>query len=168
MDDESRRAAIRRFVESINTRDMEPADALYDNDVVIEWPQSGELIRGKQKIRELRLAFPTPPTATLRRIVGSGDLWVIEMLFDYNGDRYNTIVVHEYRDGLVVHETAYYGARSSRPPGEPNGLNQRQAQFLRLRADRPGLLQDASGQRTRDKPALELHCSLAARQYEQP
>ena len=89
---------------------MEPADALYDDDVVIEWPQSGEVIRGKQKIRELRLAFPTPPTATLQRIVGSGDLWVIEMLFDYNGDRYNTIVVHEYRDGLVVHETAYYGA----------------------------------------------------------
>jgi len=40
-------------------------------------------------MRELRLAFPT-----------------IEMLFDYNGDRYNTIVVHEYRDGLVAHETA--------------------------------------------------------------
>jgi SnoaL-like domain len=110
MDDASRRAAIRRFVESINTRDMEPADFLYDDDVVIEWPQSGELIRGKKNIRELRLAFPTPPTATLRRIVGSGDLWVIEMLFDYKGDRYNTIVVHEYREGLVVHETAYYGA----------------------------------------------------------
>ena len=43
MDDESRRAAIRRFVESINTRDMEPADALYDNDVVIEWPAEGEM-----------------------------------------------------------------------------------------------------------------------------
>jgi hypothetical protein len=64
----------------------------------------------KQNIRELRLAFPTPPTAILRRIVGSGDVWVIKMLFDYDGDRYNTIVVHEHRDGLVVHETAYYGA----------------------------------------------------------
>lgn len=115
MDDESRWAATRRFVDSINTRDMQPADALYDDDVVIEWPQSGEVIRGKQRIRELRLAFPTPPTATLRRIVGSGDLWVMEMLFDYDGDRYNTIVVHEYRDGRVVHETAYYGAPFEAP-----------------------------------------------------
>jgi len=115
MNDESRRAAIRRFVDSINTHDMETFDAIYHDDVVIEWPQSGEVIRGKQNIRELRLAFPTPPTATLRRIVGSDDLWVIEMLFDYDGDRYNTIVIHEYRDGLVVHETAYYGAPFEAP-----------------------------------------------------
>jgi ketosteroid isomerase-like protein len=115
MNDESRRAAIRRFVDSINTHDMETFDAIYHDDVVIEWPQSGEVIRGKQNIQELRLAFPTPPTATLRRIVGSADLWVIEMLFDYDGDRYNTIVIHEHRDGLVVHETAYYGAPFEAP-----------------------------------------------------
>ena len=41
--------------------------------MIIEWPQSGEVIRGKRHIRELRLAYPTPPT--LRRIVGHGDLW---------------------------------------------------------------------------------------------
>ena len=39
MDDESRRAATRRFMDSINTREMEPADALYDDDVVIESPE---------------------------------------------------------------------------------------------------------------------------------
>ena len=35
---------------------------IYHDDVVIEWPHSGEVIRGKRNIRELRLAFPTPPT----------------------------------------------------------------------------------------------------------
>jgi hypothetical protein len=88
MNDESRRAVIRRFVESVNTGEMEPLDALYHGDVVIEWPQSSELIHGKQNIRELRLAYPTPPKATLRRIVGSGDLWATEMVFDYDGDRF--------------------------------------------------------------------------------
>ena len=102
MDDESRRARIRRLVEAINTQEMEPFDAIYHDDVVIEWPQSGEVIRGKQNIRELRLAFPTPPTATLRRIIGSGDLWAAEMIFDYAGDRFYTVLIHEYRDGLVV------------------------------------------------------------------
>jgi hypothetical protein len=43
---------------------------IYHDDVVIEWPQSGEVIRGNRNIRELRLAFPIPPTATLRRIIG--------------------------------------------------------------------------------------------------
>jgi hypothetical protein len=61
---------------------------IYHDDVVIEWPHSGELIRGKRNVRELRLAFPTPPTATLRRIIGSGDLRVVEMIFDYAGGRF--------------------------------------------------------------------------------
>jgi ketosteroid isomerase-like protein len=115
MDDESRRAGIRQIVEAVNTRDMEYFDALYHDDVVIEWPQSGEVIRGKQNIRELRLAYPTPPTATLRRIVGSGDLRATEMDFDYDGDRFHTILVHQYRDGLVVRETAYWAAPFEAP-----------------------------------------------------
>jgi hypothetical protein len=116
MDDESRRAEIRRLVEAINTQDMEPFDAIYQDEVVIEWPQSGEVIRGKRNIRELRLARPTAtPTATLRRIIGSGDLWATEMIFDYAGDRYYTVLIHEYRDGLVVRETCYYGAPFEAP-----------------------------------------------------
>jgi SnoaL-like domain len=110
MDDESRRAGMRRLVGAINAREMEPFDAIYHDDVVIEWPQSGEVIRGKHNIRELRLARPTAqPTATLRRIIGSGDLWAAEMIFDYDGDRFYTVLIHEYRDGLVVRETCYYG-----------------------------------------------------------
>jgi hypothetical protein len=116
MDDEPRRAGIRRLVEALNTRDLDTFDAIYHDDVVIEWPQSGEVIRGKQNIRELRLARPTPqPTATLRRIIGSGDLWAMEMLFDYDGDRFYTVLIHEYRHGLVVRETCYYGAPFEAP-----------------------------------------------------
>jgi hypothetical protein len=115
MNDESRRAGIRRLVEAINSHEMEAFDAIYHDNVVIEWPQSGEVIRGKKNIRELRLAFPTPPTATLRRIIGSGDLWATEMIFDYAGDRYYTVLIHEYRDGLVVRETCYYGAPFEAP-----------------------------------------------------
>jgi hypothetical protein len=115
MNDESRRAGIRRLVEAINSHEMDPFDAIYHDNVVIEWPQSGEVIRGKKNIRELRLAFPTPPTATLRRIIGSGDLWATEMIFDYAGDRYYTVLIHEYREGLVVRETCYYGAPFEAP-----------------------------------------------------
>ena len=110
MDDQARRVRIRQFVEAINTGEMEPFDAIYHDDVVVHWPQSGEVIRGKQNIRELREAYPTPPTATLRRIVGSGDLWAIEMDFDYDGDRFHVIVIHQWRDGLVASETSYYAA----------------------------------------------------------
>ena len=115
MDDQARRARIRQFVEAINTGEMEVFDAFYHDDVVVEWPQSGEVIRGKKNIRELREAYPTPPTASLRRIVGSGDLWAIEMGFDYDGDRFHVIVIHQYREGLVVRETSYYAAPFQAP-----------------------------------------------------
>lgn len=116
MDDVSRRAGMNRLVAAINANEMEPFDAIYHDDVVIEWPQSGELIRGRQKIRELRLARPTArPTATLRRIIGAGDLWAMEMVFDYDADRFHTVLIHEYRDGLVARETCYYGAPFEAP-----------------------------------------------------
>jgi hypothetical protein len=115
MDDQARRARIGEFVAAINTGEMEVFDALYHDDVAIQWPQSGEVIRGKQHIRELREAYPTPPTAALRRIVGSGDLWAIEMDFDYDGDRFHVVVIHQWRDGLVVSETSYYAAPFEAP-----------------------------------------------------
>src|SRR5437763_10773529 len=110
MDDQARQDQIKQFVAAINARDMDPFDAIYHDDVVIHWPQSGEVIRGKKNIRELRQAYPTPPNATLRRIIGSGDRWAIEMVFDYDGDRFHVVVIHDWRDGLVVSETSYYAA----------------------------------------------------------
>jgi hypothetical protein len=115
MDYQARRARIRQLVEAVNTRDMDYFDALYHDDVVIEWPQSGEVIRGRHNIRQLRLAYPTPPTATLRRVVGSGDLWAMEMDFDYDGDRFHVILIHQYHDGLVESETTYYAAPFEAP-----------------------------------------------------
>jgi SnoaL-like domain len=115
MQDQSRRAAMERLVEALDHGETRPFDDIYHDDVVIEWPQSGEVIRGKQTIAELRAAYPTPPTATLRRIIGAGDLWAAEMVFDYDGDRYYTVLIHEYRDGLVVRETCYYAAPFQAP-----------------------------------------------------
>ena len=115
MDDQARRVRIQQFVAAINARDMDLFDAMYDDDVVIQWPQSGEVIRGKEKIGALREAYPTPPTAALRRIIGSGDVWAMEMVFDYDGDRFNVVLIHEWRDGLVVSETSYYAAPFQAP-----------------------------------------------------
>lgn len=115
IDEESRRAALEGLVGALDDGETRPFDDIYDDQVVIEWPQSGEVIRGKQNIAELRAAYPNPPTATLRRIIGSGDLWAAEMIFDYDGARYYTVLIHEYRDGLVARETCYYAAPFEAP-----------------------------------------------------
>jgi ketosteroid isomerase-like protein len=115
VNDEERRSTIRNLIEAQNAGDLSAFDAIYHEDLVVEWPQSGEVVHGKENLLALRRAFPTPPTATLRRITGSGDLWVIEMTFGYGEDTYHVAVIHEYRDGKVARETSYYGAPFEAP-----------------------------------------------------
>jgi hypothetical protein len=126
MDDEARRTSIGKIVEALNARDLDAFDALYHDDVVIQWPQSGEVIRGKKSIRELREAYPTPPTATLRRVVGCGDLWAMELDFDYDGDPFNVVIIHQYRDGLVISETGYYATPFEAPAWRAKWVEPRQ------------------------------------------
>ena len=44
----------------------------------------------------------------MRRIVGSGDLWVTEYTITYSGRPVNTVSIMEFRDGKVFHETQYF------------------------------------------------------------
>ncbi len=46
-------------------------------DYVMEMPQSGERIRGREKMREFQEAYPNPPTMELRRVLVREGLWVV-------------------------------------------------------------------------------------------
>jgi hypothetical protein len=86
-------------------------------DYVMEMPQSNERGRGRDAMRSMQEAFPDPPSITLRRVVGSGHVWVVEGVNDYGGDVWSVAVILELDDdGLIVRDTRYYGARSE-PPG---------------------------------------------------
>jgi hypothetical protein len=54
------------------------AEAEYEmrhEDYVMEMPQSGEHIRGREKMRQLQEDYPAPPTIQLRRVVVREGLW---------------------------------------------------------------------------------------------
>ncbi|MEP6666218.1 MAG: hypothetical protein ABJA81_07215 [Nocardioidaceae bacterium] len=42
------------------------------SDYMMEMPQTGERIPGRDAMRAMQEAFPVPPKLTLRRVVGSG------------------------------------------------------------------------------------------------
>ncbi len=85
-------------------------------DYVMEMPQSNERIRGRDAMRSMQDTFPTPPKLGLRRVVGSGHVWVIEGVNDYGGDVWNVALIWELDDrGLIVRDTRYYGQRSDPP-----------------------------------------------------
>jgi hypothetical protein len=78
-------------------------------DYVLEMPQSGERIRGRDNLRAYRDAYPNLPTIQLRRVIGAGDVWVVEAQNDYGGGQiYHVIDIVQYRDSKIWRETRYY------------------------------------------------------------
>ena len=89
--------------------DLETEHNIYDDNVLCEYPQSGEKIHGRRNLQALRGHHPGKPSGfSLRRIVGAGDLWVTEYVISYQGKQFSTVSIMEFRDGKVVHETQYF------------------------------------------------------------
>ena len=85
-------------------------------DYVLEMPQSGERIRGRDNLQAYQQAYPNPPTIQLRRVIGAGDVWVVEAHNDYGGGQlYHVIDIVQYRDGKIWRETRYYAESFQAP-----------------------------------------------------
>jgi hypothetical protein len=82
---------------------------IYAEDVIVDYPQSGERIRGRDNIRALRSHHPGKPSSfAVRQIQGSGDLWVSEYVITYLGTPSYSVSIMEFKDGKVIHETQYF------------------------------------------------------------
>ena len=57
---------------------------IYRADAILEYPQSGERIRGRSNIQASRAAQPNAKRFNVRRILGGGDLWVSELVLKYD------------------------------------------------------------------------------------
>ena len=109
MSEAKNRATIEALAAAITAGDHAALDQIFTEDVVMEWPQSGERIRGAQNRREVYSRFPSLPKVTPRRMTGSGDVWVLEASLDYgDGDPYQCVFVFEMRDGRIAKEIGYW------------------------------------------------------------
>ena len=89
--------------------DLETEHNIYAEDVLCEYPQSGEKIHGRRNLQALRGHHPGKPSGfAIRRIVGAGDFWVTEYVIKYAGKSFQTVSIMEFRDSKVVHETQYF------------------------------------------------------------
>ena len=111
MDDRETLAALRRHWEASDANDFKAEHDIYREDAVLDYPQSGERIRGRRNIQESRTVQPNKKRFTVRRIVGGGDLWVSEFVLSYDGMPSYVVSIMEFRDGQVAHETQYFGDR---------------------------------------------------------
>jgi ketosteroid isomerase-like protein len=103
-------AAIGAAFAAFNERRFADFATYVTEDVVERYPQSGERIEGRDRQRAFHVAFPNPPTFTIRRVLRSGDLAVAEVDELYpDGRVWNDVFIFELRDGAVAAMTAYFG-----------------------------------------------------------
>jgi hypothetical protein len=102
---DSTRAAIEEHWRASEAGEIEAEHAIYADDAILDYPQSGERFRGRATIAAQRGGHPADRHFTVRRITGGADLWVSECIISYDGVPTYSVSVMEFADGAVVHET---------------------------------------------------------------
>ena len=120
MDDRTVRAALERHWEASDAGDFKVEHEIYREDAVLDYPQSGERIRGRHNIQQSRFVQPNKKRFTVRRMIGSGDLWVTEFVLTYDAVPSYAVSIMEFREGLVAHETQYFADRFDPGPSRAN------------------------------------------------
>ena len=118
-------SALNRHWAASDANEFEVEHQIYDEDAVLDYPQSGERIRGRQNIEASRIAQPNKKRFVVRRIVGAGDLWVTEFILFYDGQPSYAVSIMEFKNGKVVHETQYFGG-----PFEPGSSRAKWVELL--------------------------------------
>jgi len=106
--DQQIRAELDQHWAASDANDFVAEHLIYREDAVLEYPQSGELTRGRSNIQNQRASQPSKKRFTIRRIIGSGDLWVTEFILTYDGKPSYTVSIMEFRGDRVARETQYF------------------------------------------------------------
>jgi hypothetical protein len=109
MSDDDVRAALERHWKASDANDFDAEHQIYRSDAVLEYPQSGERIRGRQNIQASRAAQPNDKRFSVRRVLGCGDLWISELVLTYDAQPYYVVSIMEFEAGKVIRETQYFG-----------------------------------------------------------
>jgi ketosteroid isomerase-like protein len=111
MDETENQAILDRLYDQVwigESHDFEVMDQVFADDAVVEYPQSGERMRGRANIRPVEENYPGLPEVTIRRKLVVGDLALVESDLDYQGKPYQEVSIFEFRDGKIVRLTQYF------------------------------------------------------------
>ncbi len=109
MGDDDVRDALQRHWAASDANDFAAEHQIYEDHAVLEYPQSGERIRGRRRIQASRMAQPSKKRFTVRRMLGGGGLWISEFVLTYDEQPVYAVSIMEFEGGKVVRETQYFG-----------------------------------------------------------
>jgi ketosteroid isomerase-like protein len=111
MSESENRVILDRLYERVwigETHDFDVMDEVFADDAVVEYPQSGERMRGRVNIRAAEEHYPELPTVTMRRKLVVGEIAIVESDLDYQGKRYHEVSIFEFEDDKIVRLTQYF------------------------------------------------------------
>src|ERR1700691_4552952 len=106
--DQEIRAALNQHWAASDANDFVTEHLIYREDAVLDYPQSGERTRGRRNILNQRASQPSNKRFSIRRIIGSGDLWVTEFILTYDAKPSYTVSIMEFSGVKVARETQYF------------------------------------------------------------
>jgi ketosteroid isomerase-like protein len=130
------RQVVERYFEAMIAHDLDLQADICAPDVVVEYPQSGERIRGWANVRAAHENYPGGlPKEVAGRVIGSEDRWVLGPSFNVlriegtgdiytvvgsarypDGQTWQVMSLIELRSGKIVKTTEVYGAPFDPPP----------------------------------------------------
>jgi ketosteroid isomerase-like protein len=108
MQEQQIRAALDQHWAASDANDFETEHRIYHEDAVLEYPQSGERTCGRSNIQNQRASQPSKKRFSIRRIIGTGALWVSEFILTYDGKPSYTVSIMEFKGDKVARETQYF------------------------------------------------------------
>jgi hypothetical protein len=105
------RDLVERFFAASERGDVAALAALTHDDMVMDWPQSGERFEGRENVIGAMGAVEVKPQfAGTPRLVGSGKVWVLMVPLRYGEEILQYVAVLELDGGLIRHATGFWGA----------------------------------------------------------
>ncbi|MFI5262478.1 MAG: hypothetical protein ACHQZR_07995 [Candidatus Limnocylindrales bacterium] len=117
--DEELPGVIEAALAAMRAGDGEALAGLRTADHVERWPQSGESVQGRERLRELQAAYPggLPALGTVRRVAGRDELWTIEGRSTYpDGRDWFVVAILELNGERIAQTTTYFCEPFPAPP----------------------------------------------------
>ncbi len=110
MDGRASRRAVEQFWAAMDDNDFRAAGELLHDEYVLEWPQSGERIRGRDNFVAINERYPAAGrwSFTVRRLVADERGVATEVTVTDGARADRAITFSELRDGKIVRQTEYW------------------------------------------------------------
>jgi ketosteroid isomerase-like protein len=107
---EENKSIVERFWQLMDANDFRAAGESLHDDYVLEWPQSGERIRGRDNFVAINANYPAagPWRITLERIVADEGGVATEVAVTDGAVHGRAITFSEVRDGRIIRQVEYW------------------------------------------------------------